>query len=116
MHQRMSGFFERAARSDFQPGGFLLRRPETVPSRAQSMASEGNFLGMTGKRLSGIVKTFDGSKGYGFIEAAGTSQSVFVYYTSIVGDRYRLLRTGDKVEFAVEEAPQGPRAVEVTKL
>jgi cold shock CspA family protein len=26
------------------------------------------------------------------------------------------LRTGDKVEFAVEEAPQGPRAVEVTKL
>ncbi len=71
---------------------------------------------MTVKRLSGTVKTFDGSKGYGFIEVAGDSQPVFVYYTSIVGDRYRLLRTGDKVEFAVEEAPQGPRAVEVTKL
>jgi cold shock protein len=71
---------------------------------------------MTGKRFSGIVKTFDGSKGYGFIETVDNSQPVFVYYTSIVGDRYRLLRTGDKVEFAVEEAPQGPRAVEVTKL
>ena len=71
---------------------------------------------MISQRLSGIVKTFDGSKGYGFIETAGNSQPVFVYYTSIVGDRYRLLRTGDKVEFAVEEAPQGPRAVQVTKL
>ena len=71
---------------------------------------------MADNKVNGTVKSFDGWKGYGFIDANGYPQPVFVYYTAIVGDRYRSLRAGEKVEFLVEEAPQGPRAVEVVRL
>ena len=37
---------------------------------------------MSDKRLSGTVKSFDASKGYGYIEASGYRQPVFFYYAS----------------------------------
>ncbi len=65
--------------------------------------------------MTGTVKSFDASRGYGYIEAAGVSQAVFVHFSSIVGDRYRLLRPGDQVEFELADAPGGPQATEVKK-
>jgi len=66
------------------------------------------------KRLTGIVRCFDGSRGYGYITAEG--QDVFVHYSVIAGNGLKNLLEGDKVECVVEESYRGPQAVEVVRL
>jgi len=63
----------------------------------------------------GIVKWFNGSKGYGFITRDG-GEDVFVHYKSIEGNGYRSLEEGDEVEFEVVQGPKGLQATKVTKL
>jgi cold shock protein len=67
------------------------------------------------ERVEGTVKWFSRSKGYGFIQREGGAD-VFVHYSAITGDGFRNLEQGDRVEFAIEEGPKGPHAVEVKKL
>ena len=66
------------------------------------------------KRITGVVRWFDGSKGYGYISAEG--QEVFVHYSAITGGGLRNLLPGDKVEFVVEDSYRGPQAMQVTRL
>ncbi|MBN2499674.1 MAG: cold-shock protein [Anaerolineales bacterium] len=63
----------------------------------------------------GTVKWFNGSKGFGFIERDG-GEDVFVHYTAILGDGYRNLEEGQRVEFVVKQGQKGPQAEEVTVL
>ena len=63
----------------------------------------------------GTVKWFNGSKGYGFIERDG-GEDVFVHYTAIVGEGYRNLEEGQRVEFIVRQGQKGPQAEEVVVL
>jgi CspA family cold shock protein len=65
-------------------------------------------------RLTGIVKWFNSQKGYGFIEREG-GPDVFVHYTAVVGQGWRNLEEGDKVEFSITQGPKGPQASEVVK-
>ena len=67
------------------------------------------------ERTTGTVKWFDASKGYGYIET-GTGEDVFVYYESIVGNRFKHLAVGDRVEFALDRKPSGPVALQVTRV
>lgn len=67
-------------------------------------------------RMTGIVKWFSRVKGYGFIEPDGGDKDVFVHYSSIVGEGYRNLDEGQRVEFRVEDTPKGPTALEVVGL
>lgn len=46
----------------------------------------------------GTVKWFDPKKGFGFVINAD-GQDVFVHYTSIDGDGFRCLRSGQEVEY-----------------
>lgn len=62
---------------------------------------------------NGIVKWFNDSKGYGFIEQEG-GPDVFVHHTGINADGFKSLNEGDKVTFDVEEGKKGPAAVNVT--
>ncbi len=64
------------------------------------------------ERVEGTVKWFNNSKGYGFIQREG-AEDVFVHYQSIVGDGYKSLEEGQKVEFTVGEGAKGPQAQEV---
>lgn len=64
------------------------------------------------ERETGTVKWFNATKGYGFIERSGGSD-VFVHYSSIVGDGYRALEEGQKVQFVVEQGQKGEQAQEV---
>ena len=64
---------------------------------------------------TGLVKWFNDSKGYGFIQADGTSQDVFVHYTAIAGEGFKTLAEGQKVEFELIESPKGPQAANVSK-
>ena len=63
----------------------------------------------------GTVKWFNGAKGFGFISRTG-GEDVFVHFKSIVGDGYKNLNEGDKVEFEVERGPKGLQAANVSKI
>ena len=62
---------------------------------------------------SGVVKWFNSSKGYGFIEQED-GPDVFVHHTGINGSGFKDLTEGDQVTFEVEQGQKGPAAVNVT--
>ena len=64
---------------------------------------------------NGIVKWFNDAKGYGFIEQ-DAGGDIFVHFSAIVGDGYRNLQEGQRVEFDVVEGPKGPQAQDVVAL
>jgi CspA family cold shock protein len=61
----------------------------------------------------GTVKWFNGAKGFGFIQRE-SGEDVFVHYRSIVGEGYKNLNEGDKVQFEVERGPKGLSATNVS--
>ena len=63
----------------------------------------------------GIVKWFNGSKGYGFIERE-SGEDVFVHYSAIVGEGYLTLAEGQRVEFIVTQGQKGPQASDVVAI
>ncbi|MCL4560439.1 MAG: cold-shock protein [Chloroflexi bacterium] len=67
------------------------------------------------ERVTGIVKWFNTSKGYGFIQREG-GPDVFVHYTAIVADGFRNLEEGQQVEFTIEKGPKGLQAAQVKIL
>jgi CspA family cold shock protein len=62
----------------------------------------------------GIVKWFNGAKGYGFIQRS-TGEDVFVHFSAIQADGYRSLNEGESVEFELQQGPKGLNAIEVTR-
>jgi CspA family cold shock protein len=66
-------------------------------------------------RVTGTVKWFNGSKGYGFISRED-GEDVFVHYSAIQTEGFRTLEEGQQVEFTVERGPKGLQAANVTKL
>lgn len=67
------------------------------------------------ERITGTVKWFNGSKGYGFIERE-SGEDVFVHYSAIQSEGFKNLDEGQQVEFNVEEGLKGPKATNVTAL
>jgi CspA family cold shock protein len=63
----------------------------------------------------GTVKWFNGSKGYGFIERDG-GEDVFVHYSAIIGDGFKNLDEGQRVEFSVVQGQKGPQAQDVVAI
>ncbi len=66
-------------------------------------------------REQGIVKWFNDSKGFGFIQR-NSGEDIFVHFRAIQGDGYRSLKDGEKVEFTVVEGQKGLQAEEVRKF
>ena len=65
------------------------------------------------ERVTGTVKWFNGSKGYGFIERE-EGPDVFVHVSAIRGEGFRNLEEGQSVEFTVEQGQKGLQASDVT--
>ena len=65
------------------------------------------------ERVTGTVKWFSASKGYGFLEREG-GPDVFVHFSALKMDGFRTLREGQKVEFTIEQGPKGLQAADVT--
>jgi cold shock protein len=65
-------------------------------------------------REQGVVKWFNASKGYGFIQRQ-SGEDVFVHFSAIQMDGYKSLTEGQLVEFEVKQGPKGYQAENVTK-
>jgi CspA family cold shock protein len=61
----------------------------------------------------GIVKWFNDSKGFGFIEQESGSD-VFVHHSGINSTGFKSLKEGDRVTFDVVDGKKGPAAENVT--
>lgn len=64
--------------------------------------------------VTGKVKWFSDSKGYGFIQT--DEGDVFVHFSSIEADGFRSLSQGQEVELEVTQSPKGPQAARVRPL
>ena len=67
------------------------------------------------ERITGTVKWFSRTKGYGFISRDGDTD-VFVHYSAIQSEGFRNLDEGQQVEFEVEDSAKGPQAANVVLL
>ena len=64
---------------------------------------------------TGTVKWFNAKKGFGFISDE-EGNDVFVHFSALQMDGFKVLDEGDEVEFEVIEGQKGPQAVNVVKL
>ncbi len=65
--------------------------------------------------MQGKVKWFNKEKGYGFIEC-DDGGDVFVHYSAIQEDGFKVLVEGQRVEFEITQGTRGPQAANVVKL
>ncbi|MES9844364.1 MAG: cold shock domain-containing protein [Candidatus Sedimenticola sp. PURPLELP] len=66
-------------------------------------------------QVTGTVKWFNDSKGYGFIERED-GKDVFVHHSAINGSGFKTLQEGQKVTMEVTDGQKGPQAENVTPL
>lgn len=63
--------------------------------------------------ITGTVKWFNETKGFGFITPNDGSDDVFVHYSAIQSESFRTLAEGQTVQFSVERGPKGLQASQV---
>lgn len=65
--------------------------------------------------IEGVVKWFDPRKGFGFI-VGPEEQDIFVHFSVIEGDGFRVLKDGSKVEYDAEKSDKGWKATRVVRV
>ncbi|TQV72340.1 cold-shock protein [Aliikangiella marina] len=65
--------------------------------------------------ITGTVKWFNESKGYGFISQE-SGPDVFAHYSAIQSEGFKTLKEGQKVEFTVASGQKGPQAENIVAL
>jgi CspA family cold shock protein len=83
-----------------------------LPSRRAMVNDQKEYV----MRITGRVKWFNESKGFGFITPEDGSKDVFVHHSAIQGEGFKVLAEGDRVEFDVVQGNKGPQAEKVTKI
>lgn len=68
------------------------------------------------QKMTGSVKWFNETKGFGFISQDNGGQDVFVHFKSIVSEGFKTLAEGQRVSSTVEQGKKGPQAAQVTAL
>jgi CspA family cold shock protein len=89
-------------------------KPQQKPQPANEPASVPSGIPFT-ERQYGEVKWFNQSKGYGFITQEN-GDDIFVHYSGIEGEGFKVLAEGQQVEFEIETTAKGPQAVHVIPL
>ncbi len=65
--------------------------------------------------VEGAVKWFDPKKGFGFITGP-EGQDIFVHFSQIEGEGFRILADGAKVRYDAEKGDKGWHATRVVRL
>ncbi|MBU0943012.1 MAG: cold shock domain-containing protein [Proteobacteria bacterium] len=65
------------------------------------------------EQVTGKVKWFNASKGYGFLERSNGEADVFVHYSAIQGDGFKTLDEGQNVMFIITQSEKGLHAENV---
>lgn len=60
--------------------------------------------------MFGQVKWFNESKGFGFIKPDNGESDLFVHFKNIVGDGFKTLQEGDKVNYEAKKGAKGMEA------
>jgi CspA family cold shock protein len=67
------------------------------------------------ERITGTVKWFSPTKGYGFI-GSDEEEDIFVHFSAVQMDGFRVLKQGQIVEYEVEDGPKGKQAASVVPV
>ena len=65
--------------------------------------------------VTGTVKWFNETKGFGFIEREG-APDVFAHFSAIQGSGFKTLTEGQQVQFVVTQGQKGPQAENIQPL
>jgi CspA family cold shock protein len=65
--------------------------------------------------VTGTVKWFNESKGFGFIEQQN-GPDVFAHYSAISGSGFKTLAEGQTVEFTITQGQKGPQAENIVPV
>ena len=65
--------------------------------------------------MKGTIKSIISEKHFGFITPEDGSKDVFFHESGLQGVQFSELRTGDAVNFDVEQSEKGPRAINVVR-
>ena len=74
------------------------------------------YLEVFMNKQTGTVKWFNDEKGFGFITQDSGGADVFVHFRAIVGEGFKTLAEGQKVEYDVEQGQKGPQAANVIAI
>jgi len=66
-------------------------------------------------RVTGTVKWFNETKGFGFLEQQG-GPDVFAHFSAISGSGFKTLAEGQQVEFTVTQGQKGPQAENIVAI
>ncbi|WP_053032511.1 transcription antiterminator/RNA stability regulator CspE [Vibrio cholerae] len=67
-------------------------------------------------KMTGSVKWFNETKGFGFLTQGNGGNDVFVHFNSIQSEGFKTLAEGQRVSFIVEQGKKGPQASNVVAL
>ncbi len=67
-------------------------------------------------KVTGIVKWFNESKGFGFIEQQSGGPDVFAHFSAIVSSGFKTLVEGQTVEFTITQGQKGPQAENIVAI
>jgi len=65
--------------------------------------------------VTGTVKWFNETKGFGFIEQE-SGPDVFAHFSAIQGSGFKTLTEGQQVSFTVSQGQKGPQADNITAV
>ena len=65
--------------------------------------------------VTGTVKWFNESKGFGFI-AQENGADVFAHFSAIKSEGFKTLAEGQRVEFTLSQGQKGPQADNITAV
>ena len=65
--------------------------------------------------VTGTVKWFNETKGFGFIQAA-SGQDVFAHFSEIQSSGLKVLQEGQRVKFELGQGKKGPQAMTITVI